>query len=45
MVYTDVDKVSVSGTALHFAPIGVIATLKIHNTIDENDIFVKIDGI
>jgi len=38
------NKVSVSGTALHFAPIEQTAILTIHNTTSENDLFAKIQG-
>ncbi|XP_054168385.1 filamin-C-like [Oppia nitens] len=38
----DMNKVSVSGSALHFAPIDSIAVLTIHNILSESDLFVII---
>ncbi|CAG2102208.1 unnamed protein product, partial [Medioppia subpectinata] len=40
----EMNKVSVSGTALHFAPVDKPAILAVHNVLSENDLFPKITG-
>lgn len=43
-VTADLDNVSVSGAALHFAPVNTTAVLTVHNIAQERDLFVKIEG-
>lgn len=43
-VVADMDKVSVSGAALHFAAVEQSAVLTVHNIAQERDLFVKIEG-
>ncbi|RWS29658.1 Filamin-B-like protein [Leptotrombidium deliense] len=44
IITADVDKVTVSGGALHFTPVNEIASLIIHNCFDVNDVHIKIRG-
>lgn len=43
-VTADMDKVSVSGSALYFAPVNETSTVTIHNALEESKLAVKIEG-
>ena len=45
VVNAEVNKVSVSGSALHSAPVDQTAVITVHNAGSEHDINAKITGI
>lgn len=44
MVSADMEKVSVTGSALVYAPVNQLATLIVHNVTNETDLIVTIKG-
>lgn len=44
MVSADMEKVSVTGPALVYAPVNQLATLIVHNVVNEDDIAIVIKG-